>query len=165
MGVAQAHAPLWSTEARKLIKCHEAHSPASFKTSDKLECAQQVHWGSGKFLRIRCQEHIEHSLSPSANSDYTLENEFSKITTWKGAGFRPVLSPKENLIWTFYTERRMAGKPHSARSKPPWAIPAQSRASPPPTRHPGLPPKKASSSLLEGSSKGWTTTSGQDWWN
>ena len=59
----------------------------------------------------------EYSLSPSVNSDL-LENECSRTIIWKCADLRPILSPKEILIWTFYTEFRQAWKLHTAGSKP-----------------------------------------------
>ena len=128
---------------------------------------QQAHWTGGKFLRMRCQKHTEHSLSPSANSDYLLENEFCKRIIWKRTGFRPILSPKENLIWTFYTEFRPE---NSILPDPnlPRAISAQSRASP--ARHPGPPlEREQGPRYTKCAGKGWRATwqpgSGMRWWN
>lgn len=89
----------------------------------------------------------EYSLSPSANSDDLLENEFSRTIIWKRAGLRPVLSPKEILIWTFYTEFSRPESSTLLDPNFPRAISAQFRASP--ARHPGPPLERARSSLPE----------------
>lgn len=106
MGVAHPHAPLWSTEARKLIKRHEDHSPASLKRSHNLECVQQAHGGGTKLLRIRCQKHTEHTLSlpQPILTTYWKMNFLKRLPKRKQAHTVSHRKPNPNV----YTKGRMA---------------------------------------------------------